>query len=465
MLRTITATALLAAAATANDPSGSWLSYAEWTDPNGGRITALNTSWTVPTNPTSTYGSNAPGWWFGVQTAAGDGALIQPILAYGYQGSEYTMFNGCFDWTDGSWHTSEEKYTVQPGDLITSSVTYKEDNSYDMMISSNGKSITTNYKIESAQTGNESTAYFVLEHQPDHCSAYPADGKMTFSDIYMEVDGVEVKDAKWAAKQEQPMCDSKAVVVDASTISFTWDPTKATAAKDRVAPVMGTKAKWGPLTPDPARVTSWRPPTTAADSTASANTTNTSVCWKGSYGRGVGKPISSCDASKGLEKSGELCYPVCKTASPSYYGIGPVCWEHCRSGYVDEGALCRESGSIKTYAKKSYGRGAGYPLTCAAGQQEDASLCYPPCNTGFYGVGPVCWESCPTKDPVSGGALCCVDGPTCSAKIKALAGGLPLAIAKAILAGKDVKAVIQAVIDAINAVLGFVMPLCSTLEG
>jgi hypothetical protein len=72
-----------------------------------------------------------------------------------------------------------------------------------MMISSNGKSITTNYKIESAQTGNESTAYFVLEHQPDHCSAYPADGKMTFSDIYMEVDGVEVKDAKWAAKQEQ----------------------------------------------------------------------------------------------------------------------------------------------------------------------------------------------------------------------------------------------------------------------
>ena len=54
--------------------------------------------------------------------------------------------------------------------------------------------------------------------------------------------------------------------------------------------------------------------------------TAANVCWKDSYGRGVGKPISACDASKGLEKSGALCYPKCKEATPSYYGIGPVCW-------------------------------------------------------------------------------------------------------------------------------------------
>lgn len=40
----------------------------------------LNTSWTVPNKPEIPFGSNAPGWWFGVQTAEGDGALIQPIL-------------------------------------------------------------------------------------------------------------------------------------------------------------------------------------------------------------------------------------------------------------------------------------------------------------------------------------------------------------------------------------------------
>ena len=81
----------------AQDPAGSWLSYASFSAPNQGRITFINTSWTVPSNPTNPFGSNAPGWWFGVQTAKGDGALIQHILAYGYLGNVYTMFNGVFD--------------------------------------------------------------------------------------------------------------------------------------------------------------------------------------------------------------------------------------------------------------------------------------------------------------------------------------------------------------------------------
>ena len=139
----------------ANDPAGSWLSYAAYKAPNQGRITMLNTSWTVPSDPKSSFGSNAPGWWFGVMDKDGDGALVQPILAYGYTGSRYTIFNGVFDWTDGSWHTSEEKYTVEPGDKITSSVVYnKAANSYTMMIASRalGKSIVTEYAIQSAQT-------------------------------------------------------------------------------------------------------------------------------------------------------------------------------------------------------------------------------------------------------------------------------------------------------------------------
>ena len=374
MLRTITATALLAAAATANDPSGSWLSYAEWTDPNGGRITALNTSWTVPTNPTSTYGSNAPGWWFGVQTAAGDGALIQPILAYGYEGSEYTMFNGCFDWTDGSWHTSEEKYTVQPGDLITSSVTYKDDNSYDMMISSNGKSITTNYKIESAQTGNESTAYFVLEHQPDHCSAYPADGKMTFSDIYMEVDGVEVKDAKWAAKQERPMCDSKAVVVDASTISFTWDPTKATAAKDRVAPVVGTKAKWGPHTAEILTLTE-RTDMSAAEFlviAAAANQTH--------YGCA---PCMSDEVSIQIQGvTGPVCVPkctgtTCPTDKPAGASATPQCALQSSTGDKYCALICSPSVEMLKYPvfKRAADAQCGAGQSCKAIQTVGICTC------------------------------------------------------------------------------------------
>eukprot|EP00943_MAST-04B_sp_MAST-4B-sp1_P008058 g8058.t1 len=188
------------------------------------------------------------------------------------------------------------------------------------------------------------------------------------------------------------------------------------------------------------------------------------VCWKDSYGRGVGKVISSCDSSKGLVKSGALCYPYCRNdTKPTYYGIGPVCWQHCKPGYVDEGALCRKDKSIITYAKHSYGRGAGYPLTCAAGQQEDAGLCYPYCKDGYSGVGPVCWINCENPDPSDGGAICCSNSTMCSKKIRDLAGGLPLAIAAAILSGGNATKIEEAVIEALDSILGFVMPLCSTL--
>ncbi len=42
--------------------------------------------------------------------------------------------------------------------------------------------------------------------------------------------------------------------------------------------------------------------------------------------------------------------------------------------------------------KVAYGRGVGSPLICGLGEQYDAGLCYQPCNTGYHGVGPVCWK-------------------------------------------------------------------------
>ena len=229
----------------ADDPAGSWLSYAAYKAPGSARITLINTSWTVPSDPKTSFGSNAPGWWYGVQTADGAGALIQPILAYGYQGSVFSIFNGVFDWNDGSWHTSDEVYTVQPGDKITSSVVYREkDNSYDMIIAADGKSITTNYKILPAQGDkNESVAYFVLEHQPLFCAAYPSDGVCTFENIYIEVDGKAVT-PDWKAEQEDPKCDSKATIVNPETIKFTWN-SKARTRNNVAIPALESMKKWG----------------------------------------------------------------------------------------------------------------------------------------------------------------------------------------------------------------------------
>lgn len=232
----------------ANDPAGSWLSYAVYNAPSSSsRITALNTTWTVPADPSQSFGSNAPGWWFGIQTAKGDGALIQPILAYGYQGAKWSIFNACFDWTDGSWRTSDEIYTVQPGDKITSSVVATSKRGYEMQICASGKCINTPYELEQGQTETESTAYFVLEHQPLFCSAYPADGSMQFENIYLEVDGQEVKNPAWEAKQEAPKCDSECKIVDPNTIQFSWTP-KGDQAVAQPKPTEGQAllpAKWG----------------------------------------------------------------------------------------------------------------------------------------------------------------------------------------------------------------------------
>ncbi len=66
-------------------------------------------------------------------------------------------------------------------------------------------------------------------------------------------------------------------------------------------------------------------------------------CAKKSYGRGAGSPITTC--ANGLEKSGLLCYPKCKSG---FYGEGPVCYQNCP---------------------------ASQPEACAAGCAIDKSTC------------------------------------------------------------------------------------------
>ncbi len=192
------------------------------------------------------------------------------------------------------------------------------------------------------------------------------------------------------------------------------------------------------------------------------------ACWKRSYGRGVGKPISTCPAN--TEQNGLLCYPLCNSG---YSGNGPVCWEVCPSGFKDTGADCLKPSSYGRGAgyalwnedkcnnensqgcekygalyypkcaadfhnagccicspncppgwtdigvscqKGSYGRGVGKPLVCTAQQQEDAGLCYNPCRDGYYGVGPVCWESCPSGW-TDCGAMCVGSSTECADKL------------------------------------------------
>lgn len=190
------------------------------------------------------------------------------------------------------------------------------------------------------------------------------------------------------------------------------------------------------------------------------------VCWKTTYGRGVGTVPTTC--GPGQEKSGLLCYPNCPGG---FKGVGPVCWQNCPSGFRDDGAFCAKPGS--------YGRGAGYAIwsegkcksdhgscekcllmyypkckpgfkavgcnvcspICPSGMRDigvscakqtstratimpgcgdktnQAGLCYNACKPGYKPVGPVCWGQCRGATPIDCGALCGASAEACAQSI------------------------------------------------
>jgi len=222
------------------------------------------------------------------------------------------------------------------------------------------------------------------------------------------------------------------------------------------------------------------------------------VCWKASYGRGVGKPIHDCPDPSFPDKSGLLCYPRCKEG---FKGVGPVCWETCPATFTDTGAFCGRSGRIisadnkkcpwydkcgltfargcsscpegyhndgctcridpKVFAKKSYGRGVGRPLGCSKQQDYDAGLCYKKCDPGYTGVGPICWGLCPPTLPSNAAAICCTNTTVCNDKVVDMFRGVSTAIEAIAESQKDPEKKTDALIKVIEAILEFVFPKCS----
>lgn len=106
------------------------------------------------------------------------------------------------------------------------------------------------------------------------------------------------------------------------------------------------------------------------------------------YGRGAGT-VPNWGCAEGLEYQAGLCYDPCQD---DYDGVGFVCWQKCAPGYMDFGATCTNWSTWHTYGKNTYTRAVhGLTATCASDEDLDAGLCYPKCDPGFHGVGPICW--------------------------------------------------------------------------
>lgn len=70
-------------------------------------------------------------------------------------------------------------------------------NSYDSVIEckETGFKQVNNYAIETGKLYTD--VYFVLEHQPDFCDSYPADGKVTFTNITIAWEGKVEQNPHW----------------------------------------------------------------------------------------------------------------------------------------------------------------------------------------------------------------------------------------------------------------------------
>ncbi len=234
-----------------------------------------------------------------------------------------------------------------------------------------------------------------------------------------------------------------------------------------------------------------------------AQAASAEVCWKDSYGRGVGQ-IPDCGPNQ--ERSGLLCYPKCRDGFKNLLG---VCWQTCPNGYRDDVGFCR---------KPEYGRGVGYPWkfgdtafsleaarnrcnsensrlqkrasplfirnalkvlnprgcnicgpkapvcpagwkeflgsctkasyivgpelgVCAPGMMMDAGLCYKTCGASMKGIGPVCWGQCP-DGMTDCGAMCGQSASECLSSVasSAIAGAVAIGKIAAMVASAGASA-------------------------
>lgn len=110
----------------------------------------------------------------------------------------------------------------------------------------------------------------------------------------------------------------------------------------------------------------------------------------------------------GCEQNGWLVITKCAPGQEHILGFCRTKNLNCKAlGYAGQFDL---SCTKYTYSRTPQDAG------CAGGLEDDAGLCYKKCDSGFYGVGPVCWSSCPTvkgKKWVACGAGCAKDDATC----------------------------------------------------
>jgi len=132
-----------------------------------------------------------------------------------------------------------------------------------------------------------------------------------------------------------------------------------------------------------------------------------------------------------------------------------LCFPKCEEGYRGKGPVCTKG--VKLYPRM------GHFAHCPEGEENDGGRCYKPCPGNVNGHGPVCWSECP-EGYASCGGLCLKD-KKCANKLVELAKSTFKVVKDAIFAGNPLSSTVIAVKGGVDVVSQLKYPLCPKPAG
>jgi len=218
--------AVLSVSVFAQDPAQGWLGYATATCPPGTKITHIEAKWNVGSNPRPSSAFYSP--WFGVDTSDNLN-LLQPVNPW--LGSGWEIYTEYYQWSPTN-NVNSRQYGTKAGNQLYGQITYNGDSaqSYTITQKDTVSGSSSSQVVPVQKNGNAyknyTIMYFVYE-KVAACADYPAEGIVTFQDISVTCNNVQIAPT-WTTSYVENVCNFRAHGINATTVSITWD----TSAKD-----------------------------------------------------------------------------------------------------------------------------------------------------------------------------------------------------------------------------------------
>jgi hypothetical protein len=223
----------------AQDPAGSWLSYATASCPDNTRVTHFEGKWDVPPNPARTDGDIRYTPWIGAETSDNLN-VIQPVNPWLGANQTWRMYPEVFQWTPADTRDGiGTPLRTTAGHTLHGGLAFlgEDYQSYDVWLTDTATRARSAMNVPVQRNGtqrghpqdrhgvfkNYTILYVVFEHLAP-CWAYPPSQRMVFRDLAVHCDGV-LTNVTWTPGYVKDACDFRAQAIDGNTVAMTWNTT------------------------------------------------------------------------------------------------------------------------------------------------------------------------------------------------------------------------------------------------